>query len=313
MAYTIWAGLVVDGSFVADRGNKRMLKQLFKGLNANQLKWIALVSMTIDNINVYLLAAGASLVQDGLLSKLGRIAAPLFLFVLTESVRYTKEKRRLISRLYIAGVLGSLFTIFCVILANEFVLSGPIYMGVSKNILFTYTYTAIYICLLELGIKAVRTKNLKGVFFAVMGVVITFLPQLAYNIYDGTAFPSINIGSVSLGREVLTVIFPPVYFIEYSLIFVLMGICIYFAKGKWKCLIFAVYCVLSCLGAPIISNLWPFTDFFWPGQAWMILALPFMILYNGEKGTAHKSLFYVYYPVHKNLLSFVGVLMGTYK
>ena len=43
----------------------------------------------------------------------------------------------------------------------------------------------------------------------------------------------------------------------------------------------------------------------------MILALPFMLLYNGEKGKAHKSLFYVYYPLHRNLLSFVGVLIKT--
>lgn len=288
-----------------------MSKQLSKGLNANQLKWIALLFMTIDHIDVYLLVAGESLVQNGPLSELGRISAPLFLFVLTESVRYTKDKKRLISRLYIAGLLGSLFTLFCVILANKFVLPGPTYMGVPKNILFTYTYTAIYICLLEHGIKEVKTKNLKGVFLTATGVGATFLPQLVYNLYDEAGFPSVNVGFVSLGREVLTAIFPPTYFIEYSLIFVLMGIIIYFAKGKWKCLIFAAFCVLSYLGAHVERELWPFTDFFWPGQAWMILALPFMLLYNGEKGTAHKSLFYVYYPVHRAILSFVGALMGT--
>lgn len=288
-----------------------MLKSLSKGLNANQLKWIALVFMTIDHTGANILTAGAGLVQNGVLRDLGRIAAPLFLFVLTESVRHTKDKRRLILRLYIAGLLGSLFAISFTALANEFVFPGPIYMGVPKNILFTYAYTAIYICLLERGMKEVRTKNLKGVFVTAAGVIATFLPQAAYYIYDGAGFPSINVGFVSLQREVLAAFFPPMFFIEYSLMFVLMGICIYFAKGKWKCLVFAAFCVLSYLGAPIVSNLWPFTDFFWPGQAWMILALPFMLLYNGEKGTAHKALFYVYYPVHRELLSFVGVLMET--
>lgn len=286
-----------------------MLKSLSKGLNANQIKWIALVFMTIDNIATYILTAGVGLVQNGVLRAFGRIAAPLFLFVLTESVRYTKDKRRLILRLYIAGLLGSFFTIFFSILANEFVFPGPIYMGVPKNILFTYAYTAIYICLLEYGIKEVRAKNLKGVFVTVAGVTATFLPQIAYYIYDKASFPSINMGFVSLKREVLAAFLPPTFFIEYSLMFVLMGICIYFTKGKWKCLVFVSFCVLSYLGAPFVSNLWPFTDFFWPGQAWMILALPFMFLYNGEKGLAHKSLFYVYYPVHREFLSFMGVLM----
>lgn len=284
-----------------------MLKRLSKGLNSNQVKCIALVFMTIDHINAYLFTAG------GVLGDLGRIAAPLFLFVLTESVRHTKSKRRLILRLYIAGVLGSLFTLSFVFLANEFVFPGPIYMGVSKNILFTYAYTAIYICLLEYGMKEIRSKNLKGVFVTVAGVIATFLPQIAYSIYDNAGLFSMEVGFVSLGREVLTTFFPPMFFIEYSPMFVLMGICVYFAKGKWKCFVFAVFCVLSFLGAPIVSSLWPFTDFFWPGQSWMILALPFMLLYNGEKGTAHKPLFYVYYPVHRDLLSFVGVLMKTYR
>lgn len=288
-----------------------MLKQLSKGLNANQLKWIALIFMTIDHIDVYILAGGGGLIQSGLLSELGRISAPLFLFVLTESIRYTKDKKRLILRLYLAGLLGSLFTIFFVILANEFVLPGPIYMGASKNILYTYAYTAIYICLLERGIKELRKKNLKGVLLSVAGVAITFLPQLAFDIYDGVGLPTINVGFVSLGRDVLTAILPPAFYIEYSLMFTLMGICIYFSKGKWKCFVFAAFCVLSYVGAQSISDLWPFTDFFWPGQAWMILALPFMLLYNGEKGMAHKRFFYVYYPVHRVLLSFIGVLIKS--
>jgi hypothetical protein len=288
-----------------------MLKRLSKGLNANQLKWIALAFMTIDHIAEYILSAGASLVHYEVLRDLGRIAAPLFLFVLTESVWHTKDKRKLILRLYIAGLLGSLFALSFVILANEFVLSGPIYMGMPKNILFTYAYTAIYICLLERGMKEVRAKNLRGVLATVAGVIATFLPQIAYHICDRAGFLSTKVGFVSLGREVLAAVFPPTFLMEYSLMFVLMGICIYFAKGKWKCLVFAAFCALSYLGAPIVSNLWPFTDFFWPGQAWMILAIPFMFLYNGEKGTAHKSLFYVYYPVHRELLAFMSVLMET--
>lgn len=303
MDNTIWV--------IKDKGNERMLKSLSKGLNANQVKWIALVFMTIDHIDAYILTVGASLGQNGALRGLGRIAAPLFLFVLTESVRHTKDKRRLILRLYIAGLLGSLFTLSFAILANEFVFPGPIYMGVPKNILFTYAYTAIYICLLECGIKEVRTKNLKGIFVIVAGIIATFLPQVAYYIYDVVGFSSIKVGFVSLGWEVVAAFFPPTFFIEYSLMFVLMGICIYFAKGKWKCLVFAAFCVLSYLGTAAVSDLWPFTDFFWPGQAWMILALPFMFLYNGEKGAAHKSLFYVYYPVHRDLLSFIGVMMET--
>lgn len=287
-----------------------MLKVLSKGLNANQIKWIALAFMTVAHVNEYFLSTGG-LASDGILGDLGRIAAPLFLFVLTESIRHTRDKRTFILRLYIAGLLGSFFTICFVILANNFVFPGPVYMGVEKNILFTYVYTVIYICLIEHGIKEMRMKNLKGVFIAVVGVATTFLPQIAYYVYDSSGCTSITVGFISLGRELIGALLPPLFFIEYSPMFVLMGICIYFAKGKRKCFGFALFCLLSYLGAPIVSSLWPFTDFFWPGQAWMILALPFMFLYNGEKGTAHKALFYVYYPVHRELLAFMSVLLET--
>lgn len=286
-----------------------MLKQLSKGFNANQLKWVALIFMTVDHIAAYILSAGTGLIQSGVLKGLGRIAAPLFLFVLTESIRHTSNKRKLILRLYIAGVLGSLFALSFAILANKYIFPGPVYMGVSKNILFTYAYTAIYICLFERGMKATKAKNLKGVFLTVTSTMATFLPQIAYYFYDGSGFSSTEVGFVPFGRELLAAFFPPTFFVEYSLMFVLMGICIYFAKGKWKCLVFSAFCLLSYVGSPIVGDLWPFTDFFWDGQAQMILALPFMLLYNGEKGTAYKNLFYVYYPVHRELLSFVGVLM----
>ena len=227
------------------------------------------------------------------------------------------------------GVLTSSFMIlFCIILMTYAVVKvffanlkrggilliqiavGSLYMfSIPRG--YTDAYTAIYICLLEHGIKELRKKNLKGVLLSVAGVTVTFLPQLAFNIYDGAGLPTINVGFVSLGREVLTAILPPTFYIEYSLMFALMGICIYFSKGKWKCLVFAAFCVLSYLGAQSINSLWPFTDFFWPGQAWMILALPFMLLYNGEKGMAHKHFFYVYYPVHRVLLSFMGVLIKS--
>lgn len=183
-----------------------MSKVLAKGLNANQIKWIALIFMTIDHINGYIFAFATG-AENSVLSALGRISAPLFLFVLTESIRHTKDKKRLILRLYIAGVLGSIFTLCFIILMNEFVLPGPVYMGVPDNILFTYAYTAIYICLLERGMKAVRTKNLKGIFVTTAGVIATFFPQLVYYIYDETVFRSIEVGFVSLEREVLAAFF----------------------------------------------------------------------------------------------------------
>lgn len=73
------------------------------GLTSYQLKIIALCTMTIDHLAAY----GGEIPIFGhyayILRIVGRIAAPLFLFVLTESVRHTHNKIHYVLRLYFAS------------------------------------------------------------------------------------------------------------------------------------------------------------------------------------------------------------------
>lgn len=57
-------------------------------LNAYQLKWIALITMTIDHIGYFIF-------PDQLwIRMIGRIAFPIFAFLVANSYRYTKNKKR---------------------------------------------------------------------------------------------------------------------------------------------------------------------------------------------------------------------------
>jgi len=59
-------------------------------------------------------------------------------------------------------------------------------------------------------------------------------------------------------------------------------------------------------------NIWvklPFLHNFGSLQWGMILAIPFILLYNGQKGNTQKYFFYIYYPVHIWLLAFLGSLL----
>ena len=62
-----------------------MAKSAF-GLSGNQLKLIAVITMTVDHIGAYLLP------QYGILRIIGRISMPIYAFLIAEGCRYTKNK-----------------------------------------------------------------------------------------------------------------------------------------------------------------------------------------------------------------------------
>jgi len=65
------------------------------GLDATAIKLIALVIMTMDHIGAY--GTDIPFVRENymLLRQIGRIAAPLFLFVFTDSMRHTHDRKAL--------------------------------------------------------------------------------------------------------------------------------------------------------------------------------------------------------------------------
>lgn len=69
-------------------------------LSAYQIKIIALVFMTIDHIAAYGFEIPVISKYYSVLRILGRISAPLFLYMVTESVRYTNSRSKYLLRLY---------------------------------------------------------------------------------------------------------------------------------------------------------------------------------------------------------------------
>ena len=65
----------------------------FSGLTGNQLKLIALVSMTCDHV-------GLQLFPDALILRiLGRLALPIFAYMIAEGCRYTRNRRKYLLRM----------------------------------------------------------------------------------------------------------------------------------------------------------------------------------------------------------------------
>lgn len=96
---------------------------------------------------------------------------------------------------------------------------------------------------------------------------------------------------------------PSPVFVEGSVFWVVLGIGFYFLRNK-KIRLSVFYVLMSgffffsAAGAGLTyENLFILND-----QWFMILSLPFILLYNGQRGRKMKYFFYVYYPLHVYLL-----------
>ena len=114
---------------------------ILKILNNNQLKIIALISMTIDHI-------GVQLFPDIILLRIiGRLAFPIFAYMIAEGVKYTKNRRKYILTISVSAIFCQFVYFFA-----ERSLYQCILVTFSLSILLIYAleYKNIIISLLSL-------------------------------------------------------------------------------------------------------------------------------------------------------------------
>ena len=156
----------------------------------NTLKIIALVCMTFDHVGVQILPGVMWL------RIIGRIAFPIFAYMIAEGATYTKNRTRYLGTL---AVMAALFQIVF------FVVSGTLYM----SIFFTFTLSVSLIFLLD---HARRTPTPLSVTLALLGLLIVYficnhLPHLLSKYY---------------------------FFVDYFLVGTLIPVALFFLKEKWQ-------------------------------------------------------------------------------
>ncbi len=171
------------------------------GLNNNQLKLIAMVSMLIDHIGVQLFPG----VQ--ILRILGRLAMPIFAYMITEGCFYTRNRVKYLS-------LIALLAALCQVV--YFVAEGSLYM----SILVTFSLSIVTIFAIDGFLKKKTATSLiiavavtAGVLFAALALPVL----LKANGFD----------------------------IDYGIFGILLPVAIYFAKGKYGKLIAATVVITA--------------------------------------------------------------------
>jgi hypothetical protein len=263
--------------------------------------------MTIDHLAAYGFKIPLFAEYSTRLRQLGRIAAPLFLFMVVESVRHTRNKPKFILRLYIAGVCTGLF-----VTATNFFLGDIVGVFSNSNIIFTFFYTAVYICLIEQTVIAVKEKKAKQIIKNAILILSTFIPIFLNLLLRSVINDQWSRKYIFLTSDLIESFLPVNLNVEYSMMFIIMGIVLYFARKKYiQCAVFTGFCILYYFAAKQhnINILNFFSIFYNSRQYLMIMALPFMLLYNGMRGKEHKQFFYVYYPLHRYIISIIQMIL----
>ncbi|MBN1061825.1 conjugal transfer protein TraX [Clostridium botulinum] len=270
------------------------MEDIKKGIDGFTIKILALILMTFDHIGEFM---PYSMNIPVWFHWLGRIVAPLFIFMVVEGFYHTHDRKKYIRRLYIWSVI--------MVLGNTLIqkiMPHPNEIAIINNIFATMFLITIFLQGIEFIKKSKVEKNTKDMLLGVSFIVGPLL--IGIIILFTLAFLPMTL------IQIIMILIPTPFLVEGGIAWIVLGIILYLCRGKKIALsisyiVFTVFIFVSgAHGDYSLSN-----SFLINYQWIMIGALPFMLLYNGQKGRGMKYLFYAYYPIHVYLLYILGILL----
>lgn len=277
------------------------------------LKLLACIAMTIDHVATIGWRIPLFNTYSKQMQLIGRIAAPLFLFCLVQGATHTHNRRKMIGRLYLMGICTGVMDAVV-----NFLWGRQIGVHGYGNIFFDFFYVVLFIELLEQLRVAATTRSRKALFILLAGAVLVAGPMLLHQALEKLPMDDLSMNVRSLTCDLVDGCLP--VYLDYGWPLVFMGVLMYFVRSKNKqCLIYLGFCSLCLVGHFAVRCGFRqllyipygtiYTDF---RQCMMIFALPFMALYNGQRGRGVKWPFYWYYPLHRHAIAAVTALfMGS--
>ena len=239
-------------------------------LNSNGIKLLACLFMLIDHIGLLLLP------KVHALRIIGRLALPLFAFALAEGCRYTKNKIK-----HLALLSGLAFIVQLV----YYLYDGSSYMSI------LVTFTCSVICIYALQFFKTTLFSTQRTYKKALAV-LPFICAVAGTYLINTKV-QIDYGFWGCMLPVFASL-PDFYRIPAPK-----------ALQKADCLPIRIACM--SIGLVLLSIFIPqLKDI----QIFSLLAIPLLLLYNGEKGKWNiKYFFYVFYPSHLVILQGIAYLL----
>lgn len=241
-------------------------------LSGNALKIIAAISMLIDHM-------GAVLFPGVMIFRiLGRLAFPIFAFMIAEGCRYTKNRIKYFLLVFSMG-LGYTLVFY--------VYSKTLYFC----ILITFAFAILMIFALDRFKSLLFDKNANVISKVTMGLV--FLLSILFCFWFNCEF-NVDYGFVGCITPVLVSLFyPPSQ--NAPEWYKKLG------DGLWSVIGVAV-------GVALLSIVYGGV------RVYAFLALPLLLLYSGKRGKRKmKYFFYIFYPAHLLILEGIYMILDMIK
>lgn len=244
-----------------------------KYLNANVIKWIAIITMAIDHFgatifqNIYIMSGDKQLeIYYEILRAIGRIAFPLFAFFVVEGFMHIKNdhKRlfRYISRLFIFLFISEI--------PFDIAFNNAILEFNSQNVYFTLLFGLLAITGIDIVKQTINSKMFNKIVKILMITISTVLISILF---------------AHIANILKT---------DYSVVGVLTIVIIYvFYKHKELGLFFAITLLTMKSSLEIFS----------------MIDILFIWQYNGQRGKQNKYFFYLFYPIHLLLFGIAANLI----
>ncbi len=264
----------------------------YKILSGNVLKIIAALAMVFDHIAVLFFRADTP--SFLLLKSIGRISFPIFAFMIAESARYTRSKKRHFLMLFgLAAICQAVYFI-----ADN----KSLYMC----ILVTFSISTLLIYALKKFKHVFFSKNADTFDKFIWGFVFLSALLAAYIVTEVMGSLEISAGGAP-------------YAVDYGFIGCITPVFASFFDFRdldvpERCrrldtVTARTLCLIPAMAALIIRYAITHEGSF-NIQVFSLLALPLLLLYSGERGTPKlKYFFYIFYPLHLVLLYGIAILI----
>lgn len=251
-------------------------------LTNNMLKIIAVIAMIIDHVGYYFVDTLP--VESYLICRMiGRIAMPIFVYLLVQGYFHTKSIRKYIIRLLSFAFITQL-ALGAVAYMNQVYFSAYVTnMFEIGNILFSFSLTMILICLLDRNVIHSKTciSRILDKVIRIFGIALIFVVYTNLKIDYGFSVPILAV---------------TIYLVEKVREYMELEIKNY----TYKLIICFAMLIVLLLTYPMVNSI----------QYFSVIAVIVIALYSGKLGKRSKLLrnsFYLFFPIHHVIIYFLAM------